>query len=77
MGEGKPRARPYSLHCMNRILTLNVCIHQVTDQEAVDVVRKHSEFMKHSCKELVELACRRANRDDITVMVVDLQHFAR
>ncbi|CAL9184311.1 unnamed protein product [Musa hybrid cultivar] len=50
---------------------------KVTDQEAVDVVRKHSESMKHSCKELVELACRRANRDDITVMVVDLQHFAR
>ncbi|RZS26157.1 hypothetical protein BHM03_00059460 [Ensete ventricosum] len=58
-------------------LTLDVRIHQVIDQEAVDAVRKHSDSMKHSCKELVELACRRGNRDDITVMVVDLQHFAQ
>ncbi|WOL02389.1 putative protein phosphatase 2C 74 [Canna indica] len=47
---------------------------KVTNQEAVDVVGKERDSMK-ACKELVELSCRRGSRDDITVMVVDLQNF--
>lgn len=45
---------------------------KVSNQEAVDVVMKHSSSMQ-SCKDLVEISCSRGNRDDITVMVVDLR----
>ncbi|KAK8921228.1 putative protein phosphatase 2C 77 [Platanthera zijinensis] len=45
---------------------------KVSNQEAVDVVMKHSSSIQ-SCKDLVEISCSRGNRDDITVMVVDLR----
>ncbi|XP_020588016.1 probable protein phosphatase 2C 77 [Phalaenopsis equestris] len=47
---------------------------KVSNQEAVDVVMKKGNSMQ-TCKELVEISCNRGNRDDITVMVVDLQTF--
>ncbi|KAH7685174.1 protein phosphatase 1L protein [Dioscorea alata] len=47
---------------------------KVSNQEAIDAVFK-SKDMKKSCKELVEMSWSRGSRDDITVMVVDLQKF--
>ncbi|EHA8589739.1 putative protein phosphatase 2C 77 [Cocos nucifera] len=49
---------------------------KVTDQEAVDVVMGHKNTLK-SCKDLVDISCSRGNRDDATVMVVDLQRFVQ
>ncbi|RWV99072.1 hypothetical protein GW17_00038045 [Ensete ventricosum] len=46
----------------------------VESQEAVDVVSRQSNTIK-SCRDLIEISCRRGNRDDITVMVIDLQKF--
>ncbi|CAL9055361.1 probable protein phosphatase 2C 74 isoform X1 [Musa acuminata AAA Group] len=47
---------------------------KVGNQEAVDVVSRQSNAMK-SCRDLIEVSCGRGNRDDITVMVIDLQKF--
>ncbi|KAH7670761.1 protein phosphatase 1L protein [Dioscorea alata] len=47
---------------------------KVSNQEAVDIVMKKKNSVR-SCKELVELSSKRGGRDDITVMVVDLQKF--
>ncbi|XP_072970060.1 probable protein phosphatase 2C 74 [Typha angustifolia] len=47
---------------------------KVSNQEAVDVVLKHDKSMK-SCKELIDICRSRGSRDDVTVMVVDLQRF--
>ncbi|KAL0917665.1 hypothetical protein M5K25_012744 [Dendrobium thyrsiflorum] len=47
---------------------------KVSNQEAVDVVRQRKNSMQ-SCKDLVEISCSRGNRDDVTVMVVDLRSF--
>ncbi|XP_074573781.1 putative protein phosphatase 2C 74 [Curcuma longa] len=49
---------------------------KVTNQEAVDVVSQHRNLLE-SCKVLIELSCRRGNRDDITVMVVQLKSFVQ
>jgi protein phosphatase 1L len=50
---------------------------KVSCQEAVDAVSAAapSSSSVGSCKELVALAKSRGSRDDITVMVVDLQRF--
>ncbi|KAJ3703880.1 hypothetical protein LUZ61_007585 [Rhynchospora tenuis] len=45
---------------------------KVSNQEAVDYVLQHDISME-SCRELVELSWSRGSRDDITVMLVDLQ----
>ncbi|CAO1948529.1 unnamed protein product [Urochloa humidicola] len=58
---------------------------KVSNQEAVDVVsrgRRNAAVgtaadVARSCAELVELARRRGGRDDVTVMVVDLERFVR
>ncbi|PKA54569.1 putative protein phosphatase 2C 77 [Apostasia shenzhenica] len=47
---------------------------KVGNQEAVDIVKRQGN-LKHSCNDLVEISNNRGNRDDITVMVVDLQNF--
>ncbi|XP_020694345.1 probable protein phosphatase 2C 74 isoform X1 [Dendrobium catenatum] len=47
---------------------------KVSNQEAVDVVRQRKNSMQ-ACKDLVEISCSRGNRDDVTVMVVDLRSF--
>ncbi|XP_008775736.2 probable protein phosphatase 2C 74 [Phoenix dactylifera] len=49
---------------------------KVTEQEAVDVVTRCKNSLK-SCKDLVDISCSRGNRDDTTVMVVDLQRFVQ
>lgn len=42
----------------------------------MDAVLKNGNLMK-SCRDLVDMACSRGSRDDITVMVVDLQRFVQ
>lgn len=53
---------------------------QVTNQEAVDVVRplcigvdKPDPFS--ACKKLVDLSARRGSTDDISVVIIQLGHF--
>ncbi|RWW32907.1 hypothetical protein GW17_00002378 [Ensete ventricosum] len=60
--------------CESLILASDGLWDKVTNQEAVDVVSKHSSSMK-SCKELIEISSNKGNRDDITVMVIDLHKF--
>ncbi|OAY63842.1 putative protein phosphatase 2C 77 [Ananas comosus] len=48
---------------------------KVTNQEAVDVVLRHNNNSMKSCKDLVDISRSRGGRDDITIMVVDLQKF--
>ncbi|XP_043720779.1 probable protein phosphatase 2C 74 [Telopea speciosissima] len=49
---------------------------KVNNQEAVDVVLKHKITLE-SCKKLVDISSRRGNKDDATVMVINLQNFLR
>ncbi|XP_078156210.1 putative protein phosphatase 2C 74 [Carex rostrata] len=48
----------------------------VSNQEAVDYVLQHDISLK-SCEELAELSRSRGSRDDITVMLIDLQKFIK
>ena len=52
---------------------------KVSNQEAVDVVARgrNAAAVARSCAELVDMARRRGSRDDVTVMVVDLERFVR
>nr|CAB3491311.1 unnamed protein product [Digitaria exilis] len=47
---------------------------KVGNQEAVDVLSRNRA---NGCVELVDLARRRGSKDDVTVMVVDLERFVR
>ncbi|KAK1263914.1 putative protein phosphatase 2C 2 [Acorus gramineus] len=47
---------------------------KVTNQEAVEVVLKHTSPLQ-ACKSLMDLSSSRGNKDDKTVMVIDLQRF--
>ncbi|RCV37666.1 hypothetical protein SEVIR_8G083100v4 [Setaria viridis] len=49
---------------------------KVSNQEVVDAVSR-SRSRVAACGELVELARRRGSRDDVTVMVIDLERFVR
>ncbi|KAL2231796.1 UNVERIFIED_CONTAM: putative protein phosphatase 2C 2 [Sesamum indicum] len=48
---------------------------RVSDQEAVDVVVSRNHMMIESCRKLVEISSSRGNRDDITVMLINLHNF--
>lgn len=48
----------------------------VNDQEAVDLVLREKNPLE-SCKKLVDLSTNRGNKDDITVMVINLQRFIK
>ncbi|CAL4994319.1 unnamed protein product [Urochloa decumbens] len=53
---------------------------KVSNQEAVDIVsrsRRNAASVGRSCAELVDMARSRGSRDDVTVMVVDLERFVR
>ena len=55
---------------------------KVSNQEAVDVVSRSrnaaaTSSVARSCVELVDMARRRGSRDDVTVMVIDLERFVR
>ncbi|RZC62695.1 hypothetical protein C5167_024469 [Papaver somniferum] len=47
---------------------------KVGNQEAVDLISRENRSIQ-SCKKLIQLSSSRGGRDDITVMVVDLQTF--
>ncbi|PIA44256.1 hypothetical protein AQUCO_01700094v1 [Aquilegia coerulea] len=49
---------------------------KVSNQEAVEIVSKHKNSIE-SCKKLVDISSSRGNKDDISVMVIDLQNFKR
>ncbi|KAK3118603.1 hypothetical protein QOZ80_9BG0702210 [Eleusine coracana subsp. coracana] len=49
---------------------------KVGNQEAVDAVRR-SATRAAACRELLDMARRRGSRDDVTVMIVDLDRFLR
>jgi protein phosphatase 1L len=53
---------------------------KVTNQEAVDIVRpllieNKAKTIIPACRKLVELSISRGSSDDISVMIVQLQHF--
>ncbi|RLM84824.1 putative protein phosphatase 2C 74 [Panicum miliaceum] len=55
---------------------------KVSNQEAVDVVSRSQNVaatssVACSCAELMDMARRRGSKDDVTVMVVDLERFVR
>ncbi|GAB4861186.1 hypothetical protein Ancab_036343 [Ancistrocladus abbreviatus] len=47
---------------------------EVDEQEAVDVVSRE-RVTAESCRKLVEISCSRGNKDDITVMLINLRKF--
>jgi protein phosphatase 1L len=54
----------------------------VSNQEAVDIVSRSwntaaTSSVARSCAELVDMARCSGSRDDVTVMVVDLERFVR
>ncbi|OEL18754.1 putative protein phosphatase 2C 77 [Dichanthelium oligosanthes] len=65
---------PLSAGCEFLVIASDGLWDKVTNQEAVDAVSRSSAT---ACGELVELARRRGSRDDVTVMVVDLERFVR
>ncbi|KAK4489996.1 hypothetical protein RD792_000650 [Penstemon davidsonii] len=47
---------------------------KVSDQEAVDVASYEKNLLE-SCRKLIDMSTNRGNRDDITVMMINLQNF--
>jgi protein phosphatase 1L len=72
---------PLSAGCEFLVVASDGLWDKVSNQEAVDVVSRSrnaaASSVGRSCSELVELARRRGSRDDVTVMVVDLEKFLR
>ncbi|KAL2893913.1 putative protein phosphatase 2C 30 [Bienertia sinuspersici] len=48
---------------------------KVSEQEAVDVVSMEGVNAMESCKKLVQISSSRGNRDDITIIIINLQNF--
>lgn len=46
----------------------------MSDQEAVDVVSSNNNLLE-SCRKLVDMSSSKGNRDDITVMMINLENF--
>ncbi|THU69160.1 hypothetical protein C4D60_Mb08t11480 [Musa balbisiana] len=74
ISEPETKSLQLTPECEFLILASDGLWDKVESQEAVDVVSRQSNAMK-SCRDLIEISCRRGNRDDITVMVIDLQKF--
>ncbi|KAG6578314.1 putative protein phosphatase 2C 2, partial [Cucurbita argyrosperma subsp. sororia] len=79
ISEPEIRRLPLTPDCEFLIMASDGLWDKVNDQEAVDEVtremgRKDNDGMK-ACKRLMEMSFRRGNMDDVTVMVVHLQHF--
>lgn len=58
------------------------CCFQVSNQEAVDIVRpfciddiSEPEPLSSACKKLVNLSASRGSADDISVMLIQLRQF--
>uniref|UniRef100_A0A5B7BV90 PPM-type phosphatase domain-containing protein n=1 Tax=Davidia involucrata TaxID=16924 RepID=A0A5B7BV90_DAVIN len=74
ISEPEIKKLPLTSDCEFLILASDGLWDKVNDQEAVDVVLR-DESSVESCKKLVDIASRRGNIDDITVMVIKLQKF--
>ncbi|XP_021775285.1 probable protein phosphatase 2C 32 [Chenopodium quinoa] len=48
---------------------------KVSEQEAVDIVSREEDNAMESCKKLVDVSFSRGNKDDITVIVINLQTY--
>ncbi|CAL5438952.1 unnamed protein product [Camellia sinensis] len=66
---------PLSSDCDFLIMASDGLWDKVNDQEAVDVVLKNKKNSQESCRKLVDMSLGRGNRDDITIMVIDVQQF--
>lgn len=71
-GEPEVTRRRLTPDCRFVVLASDGLWNKVSCQEAVDVV-----VAAGTCKDLVNMARTRGSRDDVTVMVVDLQRFQR
>ncbi|KAJ8618728.1 hypothetical protein MRB53_014914 [Persea americana] len=74
ISEPETNKLPLTSDCEFLIVASDGLWDKVTNQEAVDVVLRHKNSIE-SCKMLAEISSSRGNKDDITVMVVDLQNF--
>jgi protein phosphatase 1L len=68
---------PLTAGCEFLVLASDGLWNKVSNQEAVDAVSRSNSGRNSvgCCKELVDMARSRGSRDDITVMVVDLNRF--
>lgn len=71
------RRQPLTPGCEFLVVASDGLWNKVSNQEAVDAVARSRRSSSYCCKELVDLARGRGSRDDITVMVVDLERFLR
>ncbi|GAB2232287.1 hypothetical protein Droror1_Dr00011319 [Drosera rotundifolia] len=60
--------------CEFLILASDGLWNKVDEQEAVDMIARDG-FSIHSSKKLINASCGRGNKDDITVMVINLRNF--
>ncbi|KAL9262438.1 putative protein phosphatase 2C 30, partial [Drosera capensis] len=60
--------------CEFLILASDGLWNKVDEQEAVDMIARDG-FSIRSCKKLINASCGRGNKDDITVMVINLRNF--
>ncbi|KAL6660781.1 hypothetical protein ACP70R_001816 [Stipagrostis hirtigluma subsp. patula] len=67
---------PLSSGCEFLVVASDGLWDKVGNQEAVDAVAG-SASRAAACRQLVDMARRRGSRDDVTVMIVDLQRFLR
>ncbi|KAK8954886.1 putative protein phosphatase 2C 74 [Platanthera zijinensis] len=74
VSEPETKMIPLTQDCEFLIMASDGLWDMVSNQEAVDVVAKMRKSVQ-SCTDLVEISCSRGNKDDITVMVVDIQSF--
>ncbi|PWZ37682.1 putative protein phosphatase 2C 74 [Zea mays] len=67
---------PLAAGCEFLVIASDGLWDKVSNQETIDAV-SGGRSRAASCRDLVEMARRRGSRDDVTVMVVDLQRFVR
>ncbi|KAK4413441.1 putative protein phosphatase 2C 32 [Sesamum alatum] len=66
---------PLTSECEFLIVASDGLWDRVSDQEAVDVVSRERNNLLESCRKLVQISSTRGNRDDITVMIINLHNF--
>ncbi|KNA13321.1 hypothetical protein SOVF_115970 [Spinacia oleracea] len=66
---------PLTSECDFLIMASDGLWDKVSEQEAVDVVSREEVNTMESCKKLVDISSSRGNKDDITVLVINLQTF--
>ncbi|KAI3460721.1 hypothetical protein Pfo_017384 [Paulownia fortunei] len=65
---------PLTSDCQFLILASDGLWDKVSDQEAVDLVSSNNNLLE-SCRKLVDISSSRGNRDDITVMIINLENY--